>query len=101
VTPREADGVMYALRRLDPKGTRIRMVGRSADEGGSVTIVATAEGKGVVFLNWSVLADLCEKWASRGKDRARRVVDNRVARGPKLVRARVTDLPAVEGRSNG
>jgi hypothetical protein len=52
-----------------------------------VTIVATAEGMGVVFLNWSVLADLCEKWAARGKDRARKVVDNRVARGPKLARA--------------
>jgi hypothetical protein len=87
VTPREADGVMYAVRRLDPNRTRIQVVGQSTSEDGSVTIVATAEGMGVVFLNWSVLADLCEKWAARGKDRARKVVDNRVARGPKLARA--------------
>jgi hypothetical protein len=100
MTPREADGVMYAVRRLDPNRARIQVVGQSTSEDGSVTIVATAEGKGVVFLNWSVLADLCEKWASRAKDRAQKVVDNRAARSPKLIRTRVI-LPAVEGRSNG
>jgi hypothetical protein len=90
---------MYAVRRLDPNRTRIQVVGQSTGEDGSVTIVATAEGMGVVFLNWSILADLCEKWAARGKNRAQKIVDNRAARGPKLVRARVS-IPAVEGRSN-